>query len=462
MAARNVTDPDVWWHLRTGQLILETHHIPRTDPYSFTKFNTPWTDHEWLTQVIIYATYHVTGWAGLMVEFAFVTALTYGLVFLRSPGRPFIAGAITTWGAVASIPSWGVRPQTLTLLLASLFLFLLDRSFKRPEVLWWLPLLMLFWVNLHAGYALGIALLILYLLGKGLDLAFGESQSSDSARWFREAGLVAFLCVAVVPLNPYGPRLYSYPFETLRSPAMMANITEWLSPNFHQGKHLPLLLLVLAVLGLAALSPKKLQPLQLLLLCATLFAALRSVRHIPIFVLVAVPIVSGMLDSWVRERFGQKVFGDQPRSLHLSKLIFNLLLVLGMVCFAGLRLRYVISHQPAVEAHEFPKDGVSFLAKNQLPGPLLNHYNWGGYFIWKLYPEDQVFIDGRADVYGDAFMNAFAASYYLRSPSWRELLERWNIRTLALPPDSPLISALQNDRGWKTAFSDHQIVILTR
>lgn len=462
MAARKLTDPDVWWHLRTGQLILETHKIPHTDPYSFTKYGSPWTDHEWLSQVLLYSTYRLAGWGGLIVEFAAIMAAAFGMVFLRSPGRPYVAGAITAWGAVASIPSWGVRPQMLTLLLASVFLLILDRSYRRPNLLWWTPPLMLLWVNLHAGYALGIAFLALYLAGTALDIAFGQADSHEPARWLRRVGMVGIICIAVVPLNPYGARLYAYPLETLRSPAMLANIAEWLSPNFHQAKNLPLLLMILAVLILPALSPKKLRPRDLLLLSVTLYAGLRSVRHIPIFVLIAVPIVSGMIQAWLEESGHAGILAGKSGVLTSAKMAINVLLLAGMVVFTGARVQYVISHQAQTEAWEFPQAAASFIATTHPPAPLLNHYNWGGYFIWRLYPEYQVFIDGRADVYGDAFMNDFASTYYLRGTSWQSPLERWNIRTVALPPDSPLVTALQSMPGWKTVFSDRQAVVLTR
>jgi hypothetical protein len=92
----------------------------------------------------------------------------------------------------------------------------------------------------------------------------------------------------------------------------------------------------------------------------------------------------------------------------------------------------------------------------------LNHYNWGGYFIWKLYPDYRVFIDGRADLYGDAFMDDLATTYYLQGNSWRDLLGKWGIRTVILPPDAPLIIALQAQPDWETIYSDKQAVLLTR
>ena len=462
MAARSATDPDLWWHLRTGQLTLQNHHVFHNDPYSFTRLDHPWVDHEWLSQIFIFALYRVAGWGGLIAGFAVIIAAAFLLVFQRSPGQPYVAGAITVWGAVASIPCWGVRPQMLTLLLASIFLLLLERSYERPQLLWWLPPLMLFWVNLHAGFAVSIAFLLLFLIGDGLDLAFGYKDAPLPPARFRRLALVTAICAAVVALNPYGLQMYRYPFETLHSRAMLAYIGEWLSPNFHEPRYLPTLFLMLATLIVPALSPRCLRPRELLLLTVTTYAALRSVRHIPIYVLVAVPLVSGMIEACLRAR-GKTVLLDFPRHpLTRRKLIANAILLAAFLGFTVAQLHHVVVHQPETEAHEFPSAAASFLMTSQLPGPLLNHYNWGGYLIWKLFPAYKVYIDGRADLYGDSFMDQFAASYYLRGKSWQDPLSEWGIRTVVLPPDAPLIVALRGIPAWKEVFADSQAVVLTR
>ena len=462
MAARSVTDPDVWWHLRTGQLTVQSHRVFHTDPYSFTRFGQPWVDHEWLSQVFIFSLYRIAGWGGLITGFAALIAAAFLLVFWRSPGQPYIAGAITVWGAVASIPCWGVRPQMLTLLLASIFLLILERSYEHPRLLWWTPLLTLLWVNFHAGYALGIALLLLFLIGDGLDVALGYKDTHLSPARFRRLALVTAICAAVVPLNPYGLHMYRYPFETLHSRAMLSYIGEWLSPDFHQARYLPTLFLMLATLALPALSPRRLRPRELLLLTVTTYAALRSVRHIPIYVLVAVPLVSAMIEACLRARGKIVLLSAAPRPLTSAKLITNTLLLAGFLLFTLARLHYVVVRQPETEAKEFPAAAASFLMASRPAGPLLNHYNWGGYFIWKLFPVYQVYIDGRADLYGDTFMDKFASSYYLKGKSWQYPLNEWGIRTVVLPPDAPLTLALRGMPAWKEVFADSQAVVLTR
>jgi hypothetical protein len=467
MAARSVTDPDVWWHLRTGQLILHTHAVFHTDPYSFTRFGQPWVDHEWLSQVLMFGGLRLASWGGLIVGFGAVIAAAFLVVFLRCPGRPYVAGVITLLGAFASAPSWGVRPQMLTLLLASVLLLILERSYRRPNLLWWTPLLMLLWVNLHAGYALGIALMALFLAGDALDAAVGfatfdSKDGSPPAARFRALALAIAACTAVVPLNPYGAAIYAYPLETLRSRAMQNYIGEWLSPDFHQQRYLPTLAMILATVALPALSPRRLRPREVLLLSVTTYAALRAVRHIAIYALIAVPILSAMVLAWLQECGVAKRFEGKQIAMTPAKTLFNALLLAGFLIFVVARVDYVAVRQAETETKELPAAAVSFIAAQRPPAPILNHYNWGGYFIWRLYPEYRVYIDGRADLYGDAFMDDLATTYYLRGDSWRGSFEKWGIQTVVLPPDAPLVTALEGLPDWKTIYADNQAVILTR
>ncbi|HEY1800008.1 MAG TPA: hypothetical protein VGG46_03650 [Terriglobales bacterium] len=457
MAARTVTDPDVWWHLRTGQLILQTHHIFHTDPYSFTRAGHAWINHEWFSQVLMFSIYRWLGYAGLIVLFAAIVAAAFFIVFLRCEARPYLAALITAWGAAASASTWGVRPQMLSLLLASIFLLLLERSSLRPRLLWWLPPLTLFWVNLHAGYALGICLIGLFLCGEILNVVFGTEAWSSVATRIKQLSLALVVCIAVVPLNPNGLRMYTYPWQTLSSSAMQQYIQEWASPNFHQALYLPLLLMVLALIAALAYSPRRLRPLDLLLLAVTLYAALRSVRHIPIFVLVAAPILSSLVYAILQQWPGKK----KEETHSPAKLVFNAAIMLGIALFVFWRITFIVRSQPSAEARDFPTAAVSFLAKDHPPAPLLNHYNWGGYLIWKLYPQYRVFVDGRADLYGDDFLNRLADIYYIRH-NWEEEFAATHVCSVMLPPDAPLIAALRELPNWKVIYSDKQAVILTR
>ena len=461
MATRGMADPDVWWHLRTGQLILQNHALFHTDPYSFTRSGLPWVDHEWLSEIIMFVVYRVAGEGGLIVTFAAIIAATLLLVFSRCPGRPYLAALMTLWGAVASAPMWGVRPQIFSLLLASVFLVLLEASEKRPNLLWWTAPLMLLWVNLHAGYPIGLAFLAFFFLGEGFEAAAGSESWQRSAPRLKRLALAFALCLALVVLNPNGARIYSYPLETLRSSSMHKFIQEWFSPNFHDPMYVPLLLMIVALIVGLALSPRPPRLRSLVLLLATIPAGLRSMRHIPILVLVLVPVLAELATLCIRRRGERRVLQrgrGQPTS---RTLLVNVVVLITFAVFTVARIWQVLGSQATTEAKHFPTAAVAFLERERPPGPIFNHYNWGGYLIWKLYPQYHVFIDGRADIYGDSFMEDFGSAYYL-TDDWRKSLETWGIRTLVLPPDAPLVTALRTGTNWKQIYADSEAVVLTR
>jgi hypothetical protein len=457
LAVRDVTDPDVWWHLKTGQLIFATHAIPHTDPFSFTRNGQPWITHEWLAELLMYGVYRVSGWACLIVLFGLLTTAGFVFVFLRCAGRPYVAGLIVLWGAFACRPTWGVRPQTISVLLASVVLWLLEQPEQNPRRLWWIVPLTLVWANLHAGYVLGIVLMVLFLVGGWLERLFGFASGNASEG--RTLARVLVVSVLVVALNPNGLRLYSYPFKTFISEAMQSQIAEWFSPNFHRGEYGPFLLMVLGILVVTSLAPSAFRPRQILLLCAGLFAALHAVRNIPIFVLVAAPPMAEGVRKLLGDRTARVV--DQSLAPSAGRVLFHLAILALVGILAWLQTTAVIRRQSAIESREFPSAAASFLLQRRPAGPVFNYYDWGGYLIWRLSPEYRVFVDGRADLYGDRFLKEFSAAYTLTG-DWKAPFEQWAIRTVVIPVSSPLAAGLQASGGWIVLFRDERSIVLSK
>src|SRR5437660_5841089 len=334
MAARNVTDPDVWWHLKTGQYIAEHKSVPHTDPFSYTRAGQPWVAHEWLTDLLLYELERATGLGGLIVVFAAVLCAAFFFLYLRCGPRPYFAGLAVLSAAWATMPVWGVRPQALSLLLTSMWLLLLERSERNPQLLWWTLPLTLLWVNLHAGFALGLALSALFLTGEWIERLLGRTQQSTPR--LRSAALVLLLDLLIVPLNPNGLRMFSYPIATLRSAAMQNYIAEWASPNFHHAEYWPFLLVVLGTFAALSWSRAQVRPRDLLLLVVSLYAGLCSIRMMPLFVLIAVPLVSQRLGDWPTSR---------PKRLRRPlavRTLLNAAIVLAMALFAGVHVIQVI------------------------------------------------------------------------------------------------------------------------
>jgi hypothetical protein len=472
LAARSIVDPDFWWHLKAGQYMVQTRSIPRVDIFSFGFLGREWVAHEWLSEVLMFLIYSPLGFGGLIFVFALIITATFWVVYKRIARRvrhPMIVGPALLLGALASAPTWGVRPQMFSFLFASIFIASLEAYARKPEarrVLLLVPL-MVFWVNLHAGYAMGLAFILLMMAG-----LLVEQVSSSNRQWSKiwrtlyPLGAILSLCVLAVLVNPNGARLFSYPFETLKSPAMMKYIAEWHSPDFQQPMFQPLALLFCGLLCVMALSRRRVRLRDLLFLSATAWATLKSARNVPFFVLIAVPLLaehlhywlhSGKWSSWIKRP--EKI---EVGNSALLKVALNIFLLFGVPIFLAVqRVSRSSSNQSTVTAQVFPVQAANYMRATKLPQPMYNEYGWGGYLIWQLYPEYFVHIDGRADVFGDTFLEEFLKTH-AGEGNWQNSLEKHGIRTVIVRSDAPVANLLRAKGDWRQVFDDSQAVIFVK
>ena len=468
MTARSAIDPDIWWHLRTGQWIVETGQVPHSDPFSFTRFGHAWVSHEWLSEVAFYELWKHGGAAALIVFSAIVTTAGFMLLYLRclrGGGKRHWAAAATVFGALASAPSWGVRPQMFTFTLASLLMWLVERGEDRPRVLFWIAPVFLLWLNLHAGFALGPALLFAYGGGLIMEIAVGSTSWSQARSMLARVLVLLVACLALVPLNPSGAQLYRYPLDTLRSPGMRSFIVEWFSPNFHDGIYRSFLLVWLVLLVALASSRSRPKGRVVVPLLLTGFAALDAVRHIPIFVLVAIPVIAAALPAAIGERdegaHAAKSARGRAGVSWRFRAVFNAAVIVLVGVFALAKWVSLARDQNARVAEMFPQQAVAFLRSGDYPQRIFVYYDWGGYAIWNLYPGYRVFMDGRADLYGDELLGQFKDALQLRT-GWRDVLDRWRVEAVLVPPGCALAQVLLLDSNWHTEFSDSKAIVLVR
>src|SRR6266478_1171585 len=171
MAVRPTTDPDMWWHLRTGELIV-TQGIPRQDTFSFTVPGREIIAHEWLSEAYMWLAYTAAGLSGVAIAYALLPALAFALVYRSCDGRPYAAGTLIALAAFTASPWNGAKPQLFNLVFLASFILVLARARRtaRRAPLLALPPLALVWANLHSGYLVGIVLLLVYVLGDAIDL----------------------------------------------------------------------------------------------------------------------------------------------------------------------------------------------------------------------------------------------------------------------------------------------------
>src|SRR5688572_1602255 len=232
------TDPDYWWHVRTGQYIVETGTLPRADIYSYTVPDRAWVTHEWLTEILLYVVQQRFGYVGNVVLFGLLGALTalavYATCRVRGLGEP-AAAMLMLWASGIGMASANVRPQIVTTLLLAVCALLLTLYLRgQTRALWPFPLLMALWVNLHGGYVIGLVLLGLTVVGQGAAWVLGRPVAP-----LRPLVLIAFLSGAATLISPHGLEAIWYPFSYVGSEnPSMRYIAEWQSINFHRGSSL--------------------------------------------------------------------------------------------------------------------------------------------------------------------------------------------------------------------------------
>ena len=487
MAARLPFDTDSWWHLQSGRWIVENRAVPRTDPFSHTRFGQPWIDHGWLAQIGWFLVFHWFGYAGPVILLALLVTAAFAFAWrqCREANR-WLGAFILVIAAVASGIIWAARPQMVSFLLTAVIAFLLyrfkqahdrpdrlpselfdltnasEKSVRSTRIIWWLPLVMLLWANIHGGFAIGFILMFAYLFGETGNIILKTGAPAIGWRGLGMLALVVLVSIAVIPLNPNGFQMLAYPFRTVGIEILQQFIVEWQAPNFHEFYLHPFIWLLLAALTAFGLAGRRADFTDLTLVALFTYMSLLAVRNIPLFALVTAPvIVRSSSAAWERWR-GPAGAPPKPALRPALMTAVNwliLLLVAGLVL-----VRVVQSADPAVNAADqadyLPADAAAYLAQAEPAGPIFNNYNWGGYIIWRL-PQYPVFVDGRTDLFDDDFLHQYL-SIYLGEEGWQEKLDAFGVNLALIEPDSGLARAMTQEPAWKTVYVDDVAVVYAR
>jgi hypothetical protein len=325
------------------------------------------------------------------------------------------------------------------------------------------------WVNLHAGFAIGLLLIVLTLAGQILSRAV-RARGPGVLEWpgVARLALAGLACVVVIPLNPFGARMFSYPLETISIGALRAVIQEWMSPDFHMLSAQPFIWLLIATLVALGLGRRRADVTDLVLLSCFLYAALLAARNIPLFALITPPVLmrhvaspAGDAEPATARSPAGGASGPSRRTPAL--VLINWLLLAAVVVVAADKVAVPLrpSVNEAAIAKSMPVGSVEYIDRMRPPGRLFNSYNWGGYLAWTLYPAYPVYIDGRTDLYGDAFVRR-----YLRIVGGQEesqaALDQDGIRLVLIETGSPLAAALRRAPDWRLSYADSLASVFER
>ncbi len=451
-------DGDLGRHITIGRHILAGLKIPTTDIFSHTLSGRPLTPHEWLAQVIFAAAHAALGLGGPVLVTALVIAISFTLVYLDSQRRSqttLTALGMSILAAAASSLHWLARPHVFTFLYLAIWIFMLERVRRGAAIpIRFFGLVMLLWANTHGAFIAGFVAWGAYLGG---DLLEAWSRG----RWLPERlGLwsgIGLLAFAVTFVNPAGARLWETSFGFVGNEYLVGHTQEYQPPNFHQPGTWPFLIMVALSVLVLGLKKGRLPASHALLLAGWTAMGLYSARNIPLYAIVAAPILSetvaGLASGWFRWAIVEK--NIQAIESGLRGWVWpGVSLVLGIVLLASPAMRAYNVYDPAV----FPVKAVDWLESHPQDGNPFNYFPWGGYLLYRLWPEQRVFLDGQTDFYGEGLTREYERVLMV-ADGMSEILEKYAVEWVIFPVDSALAEALGMDTRWNRIYRDETTVI---
>lgn len=456
-------DADMWWHLAAGREMVNQGKILTTDIFSYTHYGENWTNAFWLSDIILFLAYNLGGYLGIALLVAFIATLTMAVIYRHTLHNPFpLPLLIILLATFAIAPVLTPRPQVFSfLLLATLDYGLKEKDgfiLKRP---WLLVILFILWANMHGGFIWGFLLIIAFIVGNGFDKIL-KRRNGTSVRQLSQLGIWTLIAALGISINPNGLSLWKLPFYTVG--ISIQSITEWASPNFHRFDLHPILWLLFLIIVGAGTSKKPLSWSDILKTIGFSYMAFVSQRSIGPFVIIATPIVIETLNQAWSESLPvlstqiQKLYKQTTTPVPAFFAITLNLTILGLFVFIIVSRAYTVSTDQQVH-NGLPMKAVEWLRANQPEERMFNAYNWGGYLQWEL-PEYPVFIDGRADLYGEKTISdwwnvANATDYGLA------LLDSWQVNFVILEPGWPILEKLPQ-LGWRVLYEDNIAIVMGR
>ena len=457
-------DPDFWWHLRIGRWMVDHGRLPSTDIFTHTVPSHVWTDHEYLTEILMWLTYNATGVVGLAIAFGLLTWAGFWLMYRQVRRQPWvIVGMGLAIGAVAGAPIWGPRAQMITFFLTCLELYWLQGYLSgRSRAIQVFPLVMVLWANFHGGWVIGFVWLGVALVTELIGWVCDRENPAHRAH-LRLLAIVTAASVVAVAATPHGLSLYPYPFQTQGSVAQQRLIVEWFSPDFHQVYLRPFeAMIFLLVIGFALKRPSL---YELLLTLVALGLALQSVRNVALFVAVATPVMINSYSAYWKEL-------AQARGWRLELPPRRIFAVTTAIVLAVILLATVLkvaddvspARQRSLDAASYPIGAADWLQAHPEVGTrMYNQYGWGGYLAYRFYPQPnrRVFIFGEAALMGDPLLNEYEDVQTLR-PDWKQVLDKYGVDYIVYNRGEALANVLATQPEWALVYQDSVAVIYVR
>jgi hypothetical protein len=435
-----LNDGDTYWHLATGAWILDHSQVPHADIFSYSRPGAPWVPHEWLSELLMALAWRAGGWSGLLILFAISLGFA-GWLMVRQmatvlSGLSLALTAVLSFACMAA--SVLARPHLLALpvlIVWTIELLAARRAGRAPRLAF--ALLMVLWANLHGSFVFG------FLLAAAFGLEALVAHEGQPWRVIRGWGLFGVASLAACLVTPLGLKGLIYPFEIMTL-KFLPSVGEWRPEDFTKPSIFQISLLVTLFVCLS--RGVRIPPIRLLLLLLLVYMGMEHVRHQLVMAAVAPLILAEPLAA---------ALGQKPVARPSQPALWAAF-ALATAILAGGRLVWPVVRHDDLNT---PAAALAHVPASLTRQPVFNDYDFGGYLIFK---GVKPFIDGRSDMYGNAFSSDYFRAEAPDPALLRKLLAQYRVAWTILRPNDPVVRILDSEPGWRRLYADDHAVVHER
>lgn len=471
---------DFWWHLKVGEIIVEQGYIPTTDLFSFTESGKHFVHQNWLAEVVFYVIWKMGG-AELLVLFNTLLMVAaflfiYVVATLRAPYTRLTSFLMLIAAFSFALYS-NLRTQTFSFLFLSLFLLIFWKYYfwQNYRLLWLAPIVMVLWVNIHGAYTIG---LIVFTIFVGCEimryvLLRKEAGSIALQARLRRLIIVFILTFMATFVNPSGIAIYQSVQQVMTDPSSQQFVTEWQTPRITNPEHLLIFFIpFLSATLIFIYSHRKPDLVSCCLFLLFTVLGLTSVRNGIWFAIAVLPVaawhVSDLSLPLPLAKSAQPALQSRPTQLAAvaNWIIMSVLIATTVLFNPWLRPRLGIEAlRPSLVDPRIPLEAIEYIDQSRINGRMFHHQDFGDYMIWRLWPQQFTFVDGRVHLFSYQIVQDYLNA--LGGLGWEDIMDKHHISYIFLPKPSqnepiPLVTAVQQSPHWQLIYEDKKSVIFQR
>lgn len=456
----NIPDNDIWARLIAGGHIVENLSILKHDFLSYTPTHI-WYDHEWGASVFFYLALKYFGDSGLILLKGILTAIVilicYKTVEERKPEStlPYnILYFAIMFLAVYKSLGPTIRCLLFTCLFFSLYLYLLEKVRNgQDKYLCFLPVIMVFWGNIHGGCMSGIGLIVLYCIGEFLN-----------KKPVKKYVITLIVCLLTLFINPYGVEYVKFLF--FAAGMEREYISEWASPfcskyinAYMQYKLYLLVMVAVQILWLVKnkITYEKLDKTKLIIIITMIYLSVTHIRHQSFFVLTVGTLLYDEFYSLFNSliRFIREKIKLNNEDVVQSIVLLKEVCVYFFIIILSLPPLIAKNKEIRITETKYPRYAIEFIKINQLKGNLFINFDWGSYAAYKLYPDNLIVMDGRYEEVYNPDLLLELKNFHLLKNDWYKIIRDFKTDVMVLEKEYPVYNEIMKNKDWTLVFENN-------